>query len=456
VVPPEVSYGEKLPPFTIKAEAWPDRANVDIKAHMSEGHLVATGAFKPAPKQTLEMDARFDVRDVPLSEMVPLLVKSGIVPPEFKPKSLWFDCSARIAGPFQQILDHAPLNLENCRVKGDGAQIDVARATRHPSGIWDPFSITLTRVRISKILETLNAKPGDAVMTDFGRLSGMIELKSPDEAHFKGNLEGARIAFRRHNVRAEQTIQSMKASVDLEGDRFKGLLNDVVVENGEFVGRAELEFNRKVKDGSIHIDIQSLILDPAVQKTLVNGLLGSAKGNGDLRVQDGRLTEMKSELTINKTEGSELRFDKAEFKAKLAEAGSVMIDVESPVLEFSRTSPMATAMAPLFFEHQFQNDWISLHDVEFQAHAPPGGGIRWSHGRAKLENGQIGLSSEGAMSQERRLIGWVEMDYPSVKKLRFALSGTTNAPELSDNSPSLIDLRKRMRVDDLVLGLKIQ
>ncbi|MES2855089.1 MAG: hypothetical protein V4692_04460, partial [Bdellovibrionota bacterium] len=126
IVPPEVSYGEKLPPFSVEAEAWSDRANVGVKGHMSEGRLIASFGFKPGPDKSLLTNARFEVSDVPLSEMVPLLVKSKIVPDEFAPRSLWFDCSAEISGPFQQIFDHSPLHLSKCSVKGDGALIEIA------------------------------------------------------------------------------------------------------------------------------------------------------------------------------------------------------------------------------------------------------------------------------------------------------------------------------------------
>ncbi|MES2856615.1 MAG: hypothetical protein V4692_12165, partial [Bdellovibrionota bacterium] len=249
---------------------------------------------------------------------------------------------------------------------------------------------------------------------------------------------------------------TMEAYFNLAGGRFRGAMDKIVVENGEFAGRVEFDFDRRLENGSARGEIQTLVFDPKIQKLLVNGLLGPISGKGSVALKAGKLVEMSADLGLGKTDGQELRLERADFKARLQEAGSVAVEVRTPQLEFNKTSVTAAAMAPLFFEHQFAEDWITLKSANFDARILQGGGVSWSSGTAELEAGQIKLRSEGAMNLERKLFGWIEVDYPSIKRLRFAIGGTPDAPVLTDNSPALNQLRAKSNVDDSVLGLKNQ
>lgn len=453
-VPPEVTYGEAIPPLTIEADARGDSAEVSIQAELSEGTLEGVAHLKPLVDHQLDIDAHVAVSSLPLSTMVPLLTKAGIVKENFRPKFLWMDCAAEIKGRFQGLFRENPLRLKDCSIEGGGGQIRVEEALRHPDGGWDPFRVRIETVDLRKMIETFGAKGPDGVADDFGRVSGELAVKSFAEARFEGVFEGAQVRFSSRSVRALQRVARMEAKLDLQGERMFGSVDRVELERGQFDGSLRFDADREFRTGSVKIQVKNLVLDPIVQRVLVAGEIGRMTGQGDALIGDGKVVSVKGDWRVEHLNGHEFRFKNADVRTDYG-GGDFHVTVRAPILELSRVSPLFIASQPLFFGHAFRGDWIPVEQTLIRATVSDREGVRWEKAEGRMENGKIALVSAGGLTRQRQLSGWVSIDYPAVKKLKWTLAGTTTTPVFGDDSKALEDLRQRMKIDDATLGLPV-
>lgn len=451
-IPPEVTYGEILPPLTIEADAKATSAEVSITAALSEGNLEAIANLAPGAGGGLDIEAKMSVADLPLSTTVPLLTKAGLVKDDFKPKFLWLDCTASIKGKFQGLLREQPLFFEGCSIDGNGGKIRVESAVRHPNGSFDPFRVAFQNVDLRKMVETFGAKGPDGIATDFGRVTGALEVKSAQEAKFDGVFEGAQVRFSNRSVRALQGVARMHAQVDMNGERMTGSLDQVELEHGRFDGHLRFDVARDFKAGSVKIQVKELLLNPLVQKVLVAGRIGSMGGDGEASIADGRLASVKGAWKVESIDGREFRLSDADVRTEYG-GGDFRVTLHAPKIELSRDSSLFVAGHPIFFGHRFNGEWIPIGKAVVRATVSESNGLQWERAEGTMEDGKIELVSVGALTRERALSGWVSVDYPSVKKLKWTLGGTSASPVFTDDSKSLSELRRRMRIDDGVLGL---
>jgi len=453
-IPASLTYNEQLPPLRVDAVAKGDHADLTIKAGLSEGALLAKASLRPAENDQLEIDLFAQVQDVPLSTLAPLITKSGIVKGEFKPRFMWMGCQASIRGYFQGLFSNSPLTLENCQVVGNGSLIQLPKAVRRVDGSWEPFKIEMKNVDLGRLLETFNWRGLESVFSDYGSLNGSGEFTSANSAHFQGSLVDSQIRFSNHGVHALQKINQLSFQYVLQGHQSVLTSDEIKIEGGDFSGKFEVVEDRQSRLATIHGQIDQLKLSPSVEGLYINGTVGAISGLGTASLEDGKIRSFNGHLKLLQLDGRDFRM--AELLAHseyLANADEFILNLHAPAFQIKADSPFFLATRPLFFEHQFNSSWVNVHDFNLRAQFIKEGGIRWTNMAATLENGRVRLSSTGALTRERILGGWVGLDFPSIKKLRWSLSGTLDKPFLRDDSKALVELRNDGVIDDHKLGL---
>lgn len=459
-VPKEVTYGEEVPPLSIEATVKADSAAVEVSAHLSEGTLKGFATLRPAPGRTLEIDSRVAVQDVPLSTLVPLLRKSKITSADFKPRFLWLDCQATIHGPFQGLFKVSPVRLENCGLKGVGAKgsggkIVLASAVRQPGGVWDSFSAKFVNVDMHRLLETFSLKGPDGVADHFGQLSGTLDVRSARDAAFKGVLEGALVRFSNRSVRALQKVLALGIQIRFQGPQIVGEVEQVRLENGEFDGKVNFVVDSDRQRSEIRADIRRLKLDERVQSVMSGGQIGHLSGQGEMKLEAGQLKTVRGEIQLESLVGREFSISGVRAQTEL-KGRDFLVALKAKELGVHPTSALFRSLRPLFFEHDFGPvDWILVHEPSVKMKVFDSGEREWEKAQGWMENERIHLTSAGVYSRERRLSGWVHVDYPAAKNLKWILSGTMDAPIFTDESRALTELRRRDVVDDATLGLPI-
>lgn len=464
-IPPETSFGEKMPPLLIEGTVTSRRADVKISARVDEGEIEASAILTPQADKSLAIDAALGIGDLPLSTIVPLMRKVGLAGDRFQPKFLWMNCSAKIKGTFQRVFDHSPLYLDGCSLEGDGTKLTLAQATRLPNGTWEPFTIRVEALDLGKFLKTVSAQGPDGISNQFGRVRGEIAITSAKEASFKGKLQSAELSFSSGRVRAHQGLDTADLSVTFDGDRFRGAIENVALRDGEAKGRVDLEFERGLRKGTIRASLDRILFSPEVQSLLVHGKLGAMSGAVETKIEGGLVESLTSKIKFASTSGRDLRFDSVALEIELrgltaddkasghASDKSAALTWFANGFELHAKSRYFEALKPVFLTHEFDSDWVPLENLKLESQIARSGLLTWKDIRATVERDQISIRSEGSMTRERQLAGEIEVDFPKVKNLKWTLSGSTALPILSESSKSLKDLKERVELDDQTLGL---
>lgn len=455
IIPPELTYGEQLPPLRISGIANPTGANANVRAGLSEGGLLVEARLKPLPNQQLDADLKASVSGVPLSTLVPLMTKSSIVNGEFRPKFMWMSCQAAIRGRFQGLFSENSLRLDGCEIQGNGALIRAEHAVRKPDGTWEPFEIDLKNVGLNQVLETFAWQGPDGVFSEYGRLNGKVRLNENRSAGFSGDVRGAQVRFSHRSVRADQKINRMAAKIDLVDGRINGTLSDLDFDGGEFRGGFSVRLEKHATEGNVEAEIKSMRLNEGVQRVLVNGQLEEISGRAVARLEGGKLAALTGKLKVSGLAGRDLRLKEASLETALGQNGEFVVGVKAPEIEVHQNSAFFRSVRQIFFSHVFTGEWVSIHAPVITARIGSAGGLRWESAQASLENGKIRLLSSGEFSRDYSLDGWVSVDFPSVHKLKWKLGGRLDAPSFSEESKTLLDLRGQP-VDDAKLGLPVK
>jgi hypothetical protein len=434
-VPKELTQGEQLPDFEISADVKADRALVSLKGRVSEGKIAGEAEVTPLPNRELKIASKLSVSSLPLSTVVPLLTRAAVIKREMKPKFLWLNCEAEIAGRFQGLFLHNPLELKNCEVSGNGSKIRVDHATRLPGGRWGRFTGTIESADMRQMLETFSVTGLEGIATDFGKFDGHVEVENERSARLVGNIDGMRLRFSNHSERTVQSVRNIAADVSLHEDgRLTGEISKMEVEGGVFDGRVDFEFSKGADRGRIHLAVQKLKFRDEVQRLMVEGTLETIQGDLTAELIEGQLKELKGLINLKSLQAEDWTFANLQVVPSVSKSSGVVLNLKSPELRLRSSSPIYIGAQSALFGKPFAATGVSevpIRDVQVLAEVPLEGGFRWLKASGLIEQGRVRLTSEGRFNREHVLEGHLMVDYPLVKKLRWGLSGTVEDPSFT-------------------------
>lgn len=470
-VPPDLTFGEQVPLLRIEALAGADRAELVVKASLDEGRLLANGHLRPTAEGNLEADLKAVFGRVPLSALVPLVTKSGMIRGTFQPRFLWMNCEASIHGRFHGLLQNAPLAFENCEVIGNASKIRFSKTSRHPNGVWDPIQVELENADLGHLLETFGLVGLNGVIADYGRMDGKVSIEPSGLSRYEGRIRGARVRFSSRNVRAEQEIEDLSARLELAAGQVRGEIGELRLLGGEFAGQVGVALDHRLERGTLRAVVDKLKFSPEVQRVLVGGSLRGISGQIEAKLFQGEISGLVGHLHIDGVDGREFRAERIDFDASMVGANHTpQVVVKTPVVFLHSDSPIMRALRPAFFTHEFASDWIPVADARTQIRflkAEPKIGsegvtrVSWVDAAGRFEAGRISMLSSGSAVFGQgpfvRLQGEVFADFPRARRLHWRLGGSLNDPLLTEEGAGIRSLRDKLgsqnEIDDSVLGL---
>lgn len=455
-IPPEIVFQEKVPELTVEALITANEAKATVSAPVSEGSLIATGHFAPAGGDELETEMKIAIRDVPLSTLIPLVTKSGVVSGAFNPKFMWLKCSAMVRGRFQGLLTENPLILEDCEIAGGGgSKISVSKATRRPDGSWEPFQVAIADFEISRLNETFDWHGPDGVFGNYGRLSGLAEISGSEKGRLKADIAGAQVRVVSRNVQALQKIDHLRAEIEVDGGSLKGNVPSIELSGGKFEGELSFNLTRgNAGQGRAEARVSTLRLSPESEKVLFQGQMANIDGRADARFLQGKLAGLTGSFGFHQLAGEDFKFE--EMRAQLdfdPKRGEILVNLRTPKFEIGKNSWILQAVRPLFFMHEFDGDWQDIRSFSAKTRFIRGGGWRWENALLQMESGRVHVASNGGIDREHEIDGWVSVDFPQLKKLKWKLEGRLDSVEFKEDAAIFESLRDRKLIDDRVLGL---
>jgi hypothetical protein len=457
IIPSELVFDEKIPPLKIDAFVEPTSALVKVGAALSEGRLEIDGRLKPAPGGLLDADLSAKVENVPLSTMVPLLTKSGVVQGPFRPKFMWMNCGATIKGRFQNLFVDNPLKISNCEIDGNGGRIQLSEAVRRPSGDWEPFELKMKNLDLAQWKETFDWQALPGAFSNYGRFDGEAHFAQLKKFNLDGDVSGAVVKISRKGVAAEQPVNHFGARVRVADGEVKGRIENIELDDGEFDGvidfdllasqppktKAEAKAEESAdfqtfSSGRIRIAAQQFSLSEAVQKTLFGGVWQRFSMEIEGKIAEHRLASVHGVFGLRELLGQDFRVHEANGVIDSTDGARVQLQLNSPDLAIRRTADLYRQVQPIFFAHEFAkaNEWQALHDLKLRLVSEREGAISWDLYEGRLVDGgiQLPLHSTGRFENalqnalqndwqnDWQMSGQFSIDYPNVKKLQWKIA----------------------------------
>jgi hypothetical protein len=447
--PPSTVFGETLPAFGIQGTIGKESIQASVRADLNEGALEGHLSFKPLMVnggKELDTDLRVSVRSLPLSVMTPLLVKSGIVEGAFRPRFVWLDCQAHMRGIFSRLLINHPIELGACEVSGQVGKLRVDKATRLPSGLWEPFEVQADNVDIARVLEAFELAGPSGVFSNFGRLNGVLRLNSPRDLHAKGRVDGAVVRFAGGEGIALQPVAVGKIEAKLGDGKWKIDLQEFSPDGGGANLGITAVLNASGHTGQIDVVLKSLKLGPRVEKVIFTGAVDDISGKARLELADGKLARLKADLALKMMRGSEAAADEVSVEASLVKAKGALKDTveifgKSERVEVFKSSHLYRLLQPLLLgwqgEQTEDGQKLVLKRMGIRGRFLSEG-FRWTQATAQV--GVAKVESQGILLRDHVIEAKLGVDYPLAKGLKWDVSGTWMRPRFATGSPELTAL----------------
>lgn len=357
------------------------------------------------------------------------------------PRSMWLTCDLGLSSKVSEI-KNALLNLRECLVEGDiGTWESTSLNYDLNQGIIrEPFDIRISHLPMKTLLGVLQMDVLDGVLNQYGQLSGNVSVSAPGDMSFEGFLEDIEVYFSNKGVQAHQGIRKAKVQLSKHEGRISGMFSDLEMRKGQMRGSISLNFDKRFRDGYVQLQINELLLDPSVQELLAKEKLGRIETYGKFKVTDGRFEVFKGDVGIDSMENQTLKLKT--FKASISYLGqSLSTQLSAKVLGINTNSEYYDLIKPLLLDKKFSDNFVEMTDLNVNI-----SGYRqyleWKRGRAQIPVEKAVFSSEGIWQEGAGLSGWISVDFPALKLLRWDVTGDVLSPRLLPSSQWLKELVK--------------
>ena len=468
-IPPATVFGESLPAFSVRGTVQATEILSEVRAELNEGTLEANAELKPIvnSRGVRELDTvmKLSVSNLPLSMTTPLLVKTGIVPKDFRPRFAWLDCNAEIKGIFSRLIVDHPLTISQCEISGQVGRLKVDKAVREAQGVWHPFIVRAESVELGKVLETFQLHGAPGVFSEYGKFSGAVEVKKPDEFSFQGSTSGMVVRFAGGEGTALQAIGIGKLAVLGSGLKVRALAEEFKPEGGEAQLKLEAEHDLKTGDTEFQLDLARLKFNSRVEKVLFTGSVAEISGKASGLVRNEKLKRLKATLGFKGVQGTEFHSSEMRLEARLeaksdgrlaAYSGAkadgdfdpVEIVAKAPIVEVPKAGFLFRILKPALL------GWGGLESPDAKTvvmnHTTVkgkllGSGFRWTSAQASI-GPSVTLFSEGHVFRDQVLEAKLESKYPATSRLAWQVTGTWRRPLFAVANE---ELRRLLRKPDI-------
>lgn len=460
--PPATVFGENLPTFSIRGTVHQHEMLAEIRADLNEGTLEANAILKPfltaAGVRELEAELKLTVSDLPLSVVTPLLSKSGIVTGTFRPKFMWLDCNAEVHGVFSRLFIENPVSLSQCEISGQVGKLQLASATRLPSGAWKPFEVSAEKVDIARVFETFELQGPTGVFANFGMLTGKLNLNSAEDVRASAAVNGAVIRFAGSDGTALQPLSVGKIEGALLSNRWKISLSDFVPDGGSADLKVTADLERTGSDAKVDVELKKLKLNPRVEKVIFTGPVEDITGAASFALQrladsTANVSRLKADLKIRGMLGSEIDADEVKIEADLSKTkpkGEIEVTAKSTEVKALKSGRLFKLLQPALLgwagDVAHDGNLLVLGKVAIRGRFRENG-FQWQQATAHVAP-SLNLSSHGHIYRDHAIDAELEAQYPLATRLRWNVAGTWLKPKFSVASTELSTLYTKAGLPD--------
>lgn len=437
------------PRFNISAKLEKEKAEIEMDGKWGEGTIQFEGDWHGQLGGREVYQASVKMTNIPLSPISEVMNRYDIWKNPLPYKSVWLSCELQVTG--DQSVQSGGVTMDDCLVSGELGKLKVPHIQLAFENndlsrfkINQAFEIDLTQVSLRKILKVFQIDIMGGVLRSFGQLNGRTTIDVDGRTEFAGEIVGAAIGFSRNKKRGQQVVPKVAGRFSLAEGRVSGKLDELNLKDGEFDGGLSFNFDRHFTEGFFQLNVNRLLFSPSIQSLMVGGEFSPLSVFGKLIVEDNKVSRWEGQLGLDKVQREDLSLEKIKMKSTFNGKSQVLtLKTQAQAGRLSQKSDFYEWLKPIFLGYEF-SDEISFRELKTRFEVKDRSWL-WKKGQLRSEKGEIVISSEGQMSASKNLSGWVNVDFPDLKLVKWDLGGNLDNPRLVPNAKNMRALIRRSK-----------
>jgi hypothetical protein len=426
------------PPLEMDMSFSETAGSLELRIALGEGRLNAVASVDLSSME-IKCDTELDF--VPAAQVTAALRRWKVITDPLDPKRTWLTGGLKWTQSWTGEPETS-ISAEAVSLTGDPGEVLLpVLEVANKSGRWtfQPFTVELKKFSLRHLLGFLGRKGYKGVIADFGSLSGMLNVASPEEMSFAGRINDLELAFSRRSIRARQKFKTIAGELGLKQGRVTAMVNTFDLTDGILKGLISLNLDRRLLDGIFQIRIDELQFQPEVQRIMLDGVMAPLAVFGQGRMEGGQVSAWSGELGTNRIDSANWAIDTLKVRSEFAK-GQMALSIRALGAELLDDNPMWRKFKPVFAGQTEIGSPLQLKHISGRVEIFAGGG-RWRNTMATTKQGEILVSSYGNW-QNGTADGLVSLDIPGAKPKGWDLSGPWLDLVLGPSVRSARDLRK--------------
>lgn len=403
----------------IQAQVQGQEDNLELKFNsaVKEGQAKGVAQFDLVQGQ---LQSELDIQHWPLQHLVDQARVWG-AKTSFAPKSTWFTCRVKSVSAWAQIKS-ALLDFDNCSISGSLGTVQLEDLKFRADAIekFSPFRVVVEKLDLRQLTQSLGHEGLSGVLTEFGWLSGNLDIKGLHDLSWKGQLNDAVLQFSSGGRRVYQKITTSALDLQLKDEKLTGLLQKFVLDRGQITGRIQIDLDQNIRNGFLLVQLPNVELNPEVQNTMIDGQFSGLSLQGRVAIEQGQIQSWVGDVSADKIQTRYLAAQGIKVKTnfieqKLSGRGKVAQILVNP--DHSIYSKLQAQWGESEPGHPMQ---FNIEDTQFTVDKT---GLQWKQLFAKLKKQNI--SGYGFWQFDGPVSGEIMLASEHQKKLKWHLKGSS-------------------------------
>ncbi|MCB0356088.1 MAG: hypothetical protein KDD40_03725, partial [Bdellovibrionales bacterium] len=435
---------DELRPVDLEFVLSQENLQLQGQGRFKEGELSLRGSLD-IPTEEFKM--HFESNYFPVGEIIKSINAVKGITQGINPRLLWFSCKASAEG---MVGDYKNIQVKasQCGVRGESGKLFTNEIIFYPflKKPIEPFTAEVEKFSLRYLSEIMGGSKLESTFTSWGHLDGQLEFNN-EQLRFIGSLNNIEAIFSQMGKKRLQHIREARGEVVWQDDRVSGIINEIDITGGEFLGVISFNMDERFRSGVLQAKIDKVILSRPVMRLYLELEPSPFEIFGKMSFKNGELEEWQGiigvpQLSFNHIAAKKLKLE-TKYSGHIWDLGVKLteLNIESESAAFARLKQL------LIIEKEVDNfNFKKLHAVVqiFQE------GGEWKEASAREENLNILMSSAGKWSSAHQILGWLNVEKRKKKWMPWELAGTWNQIEFS---PS-IQLLKAIRPTNSTIKLE--
>lgn len=373
--------------------------------------------------KTQSFSLESDLKQLPLSRVIPILKKYRWIESEFNGHRSWISAKIRSEGKISA-LQSTPVVISGLKLEGDLGEItskQIEIQSFQPLK-FKPIDFQIHGLNIRELLVFLNRPHPSPALGDLGLFNGSAHFISPDRLQMRGDYSGLEFIFSNRGTRQVQTLSLVSGELELNKNHWQIDIDRIRPVEGIFDGKVKMRADKDFRDLKLEASMTELGLAPRVQTLMTGGgSLGALSGQLKVQLKNAQITNLIGQLRSSQMliEGVRIYRPKAQLQTENA---VFKIEISAQEAEIFQNSLASNFMAPVLQAEPQQN--LLLRNPQVILRTRKFASLSWSQFQAQGPTGRI--NSSGQWNEQAIMSGWIQLRGPKDKS--WEIQGTRNQP----------------------------